>query len=84
MDLSSYFTALKTLLDQLDGSEPCDIFPCYNTFNCSSQRVAQAKVDMGRVTNFLAGLNESYSIIRGQIIMKKPLPDIDDIYNILD
>ncbi|EOA26314.1 hypothetical protein CARUB_v10025083mg, partial [Capsella rubella] len=43
-----------------------------------------AHVDRGRLIKFLAGLNESYAIIRGKIIMKKPLPDIAEVYNILD
>ncbi|XP_010501746.1 PREDICTED: uncharacterized protein LOC104779049 [Camelina sativa] len=84
MDLSSYYTALKTLWDQLDGSEPTESCFCCRSFNCVSKRNYQEKVNRGRLIKFLAGLNESYSIIRGQIIMKKPLPDIAEVYNILD
>lgn len=48
------------------------------------KRQAQAKVDRSRTIEFLAGLNDKYSSIRGQIIMKKPLPDLAVICNILD
>ena len=84
MDLSSYYTALKTLWDQIDGSEPAESCLCCRTSNCPSKRRYQEHVNRGRLIKFLAGLNESYSIIRGQIIMKKPLPDIFEVYNILD
>ena len=33
---------------------------------------------------FLAGLNESYSTIHSQIFMKKTIPDLVEIYNLLD
>ena len=84
MDLSSYYTALKTLWDNLDGAEPPKMCLCCNTFNCVSQRSAKVKVERGQIIKFLSGLNEKYSIIRSQIIMKKPLPDLAEICNILD
>lgn len=84
MDLSVYYTTLKTLWDNIDSSEISEPCACCNTFHCAGQRQAQAKVDRGRTIKFLAGLNEKYSIIRGQIIMKKPLPDLAEIGNILD
>ena len=84
MDLSSYYTALKTLWDNLDGAEPPKMCLCCNTFNCVSQRSAKVKVERGRIIKFLSGLNENYSIIRSQIIMKNLLPDLDEICNILD
>ena len=84
MDLSGYYTTLKTLWDNLDGAEPSEMCLCCNTFNCVSQRSARAKVERGRIIKFLSGLNEKYSIIRSQIIMKKPLPDLAEICNILD
>ena len=32
---------------------------------------------------FLVGLSEAYKAIRGNILMMKPFPDIDEIYNLL-
>lgn len=84
MDLSTYYTTLKTLWDNLDCSEISDPCACCNAVNCAGQRQAQARVDRSRTIKFLAGLNEKYSVIRGQIIMKKPLPDLAEICNILD
>lgn len=37
-----------------------------------------------KVIKFFAGLNESYAVIRSQIIMKKHVPDLFEIYNLLD
>ena len=32
---------------------------------------------------FLVGLNEDYKIIRGSILMMKPLPNIDQVYSLI-
>lgn len=84
LDLSSYYTTLKTLWDNLDGTESPETCLCCKTTSCLSQRAAKTKVERGRIIKFLAGLNEKYSIIRSQILMKKPLPDLAEICNILD
>lgn len=49
MDLSSYYTALKTLWDILDGAEPPEMCLCCNTFSCISQYAAKAKGERGRI-----------------------------------
>ena len=72
MDLSVYYTTLKTLWDNFDSSEVSDPCVCCHSFNCAGQRQSQAKVDRSRTIKFLAGLNEKYPNICGQIITKKP------------
>ena len=52
--------------------------------SCLSQHAAKAKIEQSRTIKFLAGLNEKYSIIRSQILMRKFLPDLAEICNILD
>lgn len=84
LNLSGYYTNLKTLGDNLDGTESPETCLCCNTTSCLSQRAAKAKVKRSRTIKFFAGLNEKYSIIRSQILMSKPLPDLDEICNILD
>jgi len=32
---------------------------------------------------FLVGLNEAYNVVRGNILMMRPFPDINEVYNIL-
>lgn len=71
MDLATYYTTLKTLWDELDGAS------CVGTCR-------HTKADLAKVIKFLAGLNESYSVIRSQIIMKKNVSKLSEIYNLLD
>ncbi|XP_010424680.1 PREDICTED: uncharacterized protein LOC104709822 [Camelina sativa] len=79
MSLSEYYTRLKTLWDQLDGSEEPDD-PCI----CGKAARLQQKAERAKTVKFLAGLNESYAIVRKQIIVKKALPPLVEVYHILD
>ncbi|KAG7546386.1 Integrase catalytic core [Arabidopsis suecica] len=79
MSLSDYFTQLKILWDHLDSAEALDE-PC----TCGKAARLQQKAERGKIVKFLAGLNESYAIVRRQIIAKKALPSLVEVYNILD
>jgi len=79
MSLSDYYTALKTLWDDLDGAS------CVSTCkNCTCCVATASMIEHSKIVKFLSGLNESYSTIRSQIIMKKTIPDLAEIYNLLD
>jgi len=57
--VSTYFTSLKGLWDELDHQEP---LPCCT---CGVVKALQAKHQRQYVYQFLMGLNESFSHIRG-------------------
>lgn len=79
IDLSTYYTKLKTLWDDLDETY------CVETCQrCNCCKATATKADHAKIINFLAGLNESYSNARSQIIMKKNDPNICEVYNLLD
>ncbi|KAH9786417.1 retrovirus-related pol polyprotein from transposon RE2 [Citrus sinensis] len=68
MTVAAYYTRLKKLWDEL-GS--------YNDTVCS----CGADHKRRRLMQFLMGLNESYSAIRGQILLINPLPDVAKAYS---
>ncbi|XP_056864263.1 uncharacterized protein LOC108807849 [Raphanus sativus] len=76
---SDYFTKLKTLWSSLESCEEADD-PC----TCGKAARLYQKAERAKIVKFLAGLNESYAVIRRQIIMKKTLPSLTEVYNILD
>ena len=69
LSLSDYFTKLKTLWSNLENCEEDDD-PC----TCGKAARLHQKAERAKIVKFLAGLNESYAVIRRQIIMKKTLP----------
>uniref|UniRef100_A0A1J3EFZ9 Retrovirus-related Pol polyprotein from transposon TNT 1-94 n=1 Tax=Noccaea caerulescens TaxID=107243 RepID=A0A1J3EFZ9_NOCCA len=79
MDLSTYYTKLKTLWDDLDGAD------CAKTCHaCDCCKATATKAEHTKIIKFLAGLNDSYSQARSQIIMKKNVSDLAEVYNLLD
>uniref|UniRef100_A0A1J3ERY3 Retrotransposon Copia-like N-terminal domain-containing protein n=1 Tax=Noccaea caerulescens TaxID=107243 RepID=A0A1J3ERY3_NOCCA len=78
-DLATYYTKLKTLWDELEGAD------CVETCrHCDCCKATATKAEHAKVIKFLAGLNDSYAVIRSQIIMKKNVPVLSEIYNLLD
>lgn len=75
MSLSNYYTQLKMLWDQLENYDEPER-PC----TCGKEATMQLKAK--RVVKFLAGLNKSYAVIRHQIIAKKALPSLAEVYHI--
>nr|XP_034896668.1 uncharacterized protein LOC118035239 [Populus alba] len=65
LSISAYYTKLKDLWDEL---------PSYN------DTVHGAQQDQQRLMQFLMGLNDSYSAIRGQILLINPLPSVCHAY----
>jgi hypothetical protein len=64
--VSAYYTKLKSLWDELTS---------YSDASYGAQQ------DQQKLMQFLMGLNESYSAIRGQILLMNPLPSIRQTYS---
>ncbi|XP_013632672.1 PREDICTED: uncharacterized protein LOC106338183 [Brassica oleracea var. oleracea] len=74
MYLSSYHTQTQSLWEEL------------NSLHVPSRTVEGllAQNENNRASDFLMGLNNIYDHIRSQILMKKTLPFMSEVYNILD
>ncbi|RVW44988.1 Retrovirus-related Pol polyprotein from transposon RE2 [Vitis vinifera] len=66
LSISVYYTKLKSLWNELAS------------YNDASSKAQQ---DKKRLMQFLMGLNESYSAIRGQILLMNPLPSVRQAYS---
>ncbi|RVW67842.1 hypothetical protein CK203_060995 [Vitis vinifera] len=66
LSVSAYYTKLKGLWDELAS---------YNAATHGAQQ------DQQKLMQFLMGLNESYSAIRGKILLMNPLPSIRQAYS---
>ncbi|XP_060216756.1 uncharacterized protein LOC132644197 [Lycium barbarum] len=75
--IASYFNRIKKLWDELTIS--IEYPPC--TCQCKDEWV-KLEGDQ-RVHQFLVGLNDLYAGIRRNILMMKPLPDLDGVYSVL-
>ncbi|KZV49902.1 hypothetical protein F511_40299 [Dorcoceras hygrometricum] len=74
MDISSYYTKLRVLWDELRDYQPTSV--C----NCGSMKEWITYQNQECVMHFLIGLNESYAQIRAQVLMMEPLPIIPKVF----
>lgn len=75
--VSSYYTSLKGLWDELNNYDPLTL--C----SCGTSRIVLEYQHQEYVFQFLMGLNESFSHIRGQILLLDPLPPINKIFSMV-
>ena len=71
--VSEFYTNLKTLWDNIDDVSPLPI--C----SCGAQQLQESQ----RVIQFLMKLNDNYSVIRGNILMLNPLPNVTQVYRMI-
>ncbi|CAN7058438.1 unnamed protein product [Brassica rapa subsp. trilocularis] len=74
MDLSFYHTRTQTYWEELSSIQPI--------VTIVEELLAQKETN--QVIDFLMGLNESYDHVRSQILRKKSLLTLSEVYNILD
>lgn len=74
LDLSSYHTQTQALWEELSNIQAL----------ASTVEDLLAEKETNRVIDFLMGLNENYESIRSRILVKKTLPSLSEVYNLLD
>ncbi|KAH7557120.1 hypothetical protein JRO89_XS11G0050600 [Xanthoceras sorbifolium] len=76
MTISAYFTKLKSVWDELDTY--CPISAC----NQMKAHIEQREED--RMMQFLMGLNDTYNVVRSNILMITPLPNDRQAYSLVN
>jgi len=80
--IASYFNKDRKVWDEfaaIGGLPRCDCSKCEYEINAKLDRYAQEQ----KITQFLMGLNESYTSVRGNILMMTPFPSLSQIYSLL-
>nr|XP_019068965.1 uncharacterized protein LOC109120058 [Solanum lycopersicum] len=80
LDVTGYYTNIKRLWEEL---ATLDTTQCTCLCTCGGKnKLHKAKQDR-RLIQFLMGLNEVYTIVRGSILMMNPLPTMSQTFSIL-
>ncbi|XP_013709354.1 uncharacterized protein LOC106413059 [Brassica napus] len=82
MDVSAYYTALVTLWEEHKNYVELPVCSC-GKCECNAAELWERLQQRSRVTKFLMGLNESYESTRRHILMLKPIPTIEDVFNLV-
>lgn len=81
LDVTGYYTKLKKLWEELNNL----IFKhdCTRVCTCGAKDFMLKAEQDRRLIQFLMGLNEIYTVIRGSILMMNPLPSIGQAFALL-
>ncbi|GAU46710.1 hypothetical protein TSUD_287990 [Trifolium subterraneum] len=79
--ISTYYTKMKKLWQELDNFRPIPDSSCSET--CKALEKMRAYRDSDQVIRFLKGLNDQYAAVRSQIMLMDPLPNISKVYSLL-
>lgn len=77
MTVAQYYTKLKKSWDELTYLTP--IPEC----TCGAAKMMADTYDSNRLMQFLMGLSDAYDSIRGQILIKEPLPSANKAYSMV-
>ena len=76
-----YYHKLKGLWDELDALEAP--YACVCRCDCTNGRTNRERDQRKRLIQFLMGLDECYTNIRGQILLIQPLPQVSKACSML-
>ncbi|XP_048637093.1 uncharacterized protein LOC125609612 [Brassica napus] len=82
MDVSTYYTELVTLWEEYKNYVELPVCTCGHC-ECNAAMLWERLQQRSRVTKFLMGLNEVYEQTRRHILMLKPVPTIDEVFNMI-
>lgn len=79
--VSNYFTKLKMYWDELQLY--CPIDACLCGCECKATRPIIVSQECEFILQFLMGLNDKFTHIRGQILISDPLPSINKKFSLI-
>ena len=74
-----YFTEMKSLWEDLNSHRPMPLCICPNPCRCESMRSARNFRIEDQLIQFLTGLNDSFSVVKTQVLLMEPLPSINKV-----
>ena len=80
--VTEYFTNLSILWDELQNYEPpptCSFEKCVCNMNEKISKIHHREA----VMQFLMGFNDSFSHVRGQILLLDPIPSVEKVFSLL-
>ncbi|KAL5540460.1 hypothetical protein UlMin_042555 [Ulmus minor] len=78
--VSIYFTKLKTIWEELSNYHPnCSCGKC----SCGGVKHLNEHHQMEHIMSFLMGLDDSFSQVRGQLLLMDPMPPINRVFSLI-
>jgi hypothetical protein len=77
-----YFT-LRMLWEELNSHRPMPHCTCIHQCRCEAMRAAQNYRIEDQIIQFLTGLNDSFGVVKTQILLMDPLPSMNKVYSLV-
>jgi len=74
---------MKSLWDELNSHRPMPMCTCPYPCRCEFMRAARNFRMEDLVIQFLTGLNDSFSVVKTQVLLMDPLPSINKVYSMV-
>ena len=81
--VNEFFTDMKIVWEDLEALRPIPICSCNVRCNCDTFKIMHNQREIEYAICFLKGLNDSYSTVRSQILLMKPLPTISEVFSLI-
>nr|XP_009612857.1 uncharacterized protein LOC104106078 [Nicotiana tomentosiformis] len=81
LDITNYYTKLKKFWEELSTLSKKSQCSCNCT--CGTEKIFYKTEQDRRLIQFLMGLNETYTVIRGSVLMMNPLPNLAQAFSLL-
>ena len=82
LSVSDYFTNLSSLWDEIHNFNPLSIRSCEKCVCHVNDKISNLH-HRETIMQLLMGLNDSFSQIRGQILLMDSIPPVDKVYSLL-
>ncbi|XP_010462665.1 PREDICTED: uncharacterized protein LOC104743259 [Camelina sativa] len=82
MDVSGYYTELVTLWEEYTSYIEIPVCTC-GRCECNAAVLWERLQQRSKDTKFLMGLNDGFDQTRRHILMLKPIPSIDEVFNMV-
>ncbi|XP_048494725.1 uncharacterized protein LOC125494896 [Beta vulgaris subsp. vulgaris] len=81
MNVSEFYTLMKTLWDELHDANPMPYCTC-NKCTCGLTQKIHIREQEHKLIQFMMKLNDTFSTIRGNLLMTQPLSKLSQAYRI--
>jgi len=78
-----YFTELKALWEEFSSHRPIPNCVCVHPCRCDASKVAKDHINEDQIMQFLTGLNDTFSVVKTQILLLDPLPSLNKVYSLV-
>uniref|UniRef100_A0A2N9J2J6 Reverse transcriptase Ty1/copia-type domain-containing protein n=1 Tax=Fagus sylvatica TaxID=28930 RepID=A0A2N9J2J6_FAGSY len=83
VSIIDYYTKLQGFWEELLNYRPIPVCTYVSSCSCGAMRQVFENYQQACLMQFLMGLNESFTQVRGQILLMDPMPNIDRVFSLI-